>query len=168
MAPGLRARVIARSLGESLDVLTDSRVSPTGLPFKVAELPGTLSEAAVHEARGRRCDLGYLRQPYRREDGSVGYRCPAEPEEDYVRKGGDRADTVGRKCLCNGLLATVGLGQRLEDGRTEPPIVTGGAGLAVLGALLPPGLPDYGVEDVLRRLGLPFPPPQAGENAWAV
>ena len=38
----------------------------------------------------RICDLGYLRQPYKREDGSLGYRCPAEPVADYVRKGGRR------------------------------------------------------------------------------
>ncbi len=88
----------------------------------------------------------------------MGYRCPAEPVADYVRKGGDPADTVGRKCLCNGLLATAGLGQRLPTGETEPPIVTGGADLATLAALLPQGRLYYGVEDVLRLLGLPAAP----------
>lgn len=158
VAPELRARIVARSLSGSLEVLTDARVSPTGLPFKVATVPGTLSEPDVYEARERRCDLGYLRQPYRREDGTVGYRCPAEPVADYVRKGGDLADTVGRKCLCNGLLATAGLGQRLPTGETEPPIVTGGADLATLAPLLPQGRLYYGVEDVLRLLGLPVKP----------
>lgn len=156
--PELRARIVARSLSGALEVLTDARVSPTGLPFKVATVPGTLSEPDVYEARERRCDLGYLRQPYRREDGSVGYRCPAEPVADYVRKGGDPADTVGRKCLCNSLLATAGLGQRLPTGETEPPIVTGGADLATLAPLLPQGRLYYGVEDVLRLLGLPVKP----------
>ena len=40
-------------------------------------------------------------------------------------KGGVLDDTEGRKCLCNGLLATVGLGQQRELG-PEPPIVTAG------------------------------------------
>jgi NAD(P)H-dependent flavin oxidoreductase YrpB (nitropropane dioxygenase family) len=30
-------------------------------------------------------------------DYSTGYRCAAEPVEDYVRKGGNEADTVGRR-----------------------------------------------------------------------
>ena len=63
--------------------------SPTGFPFKVLELPATLSEAEVYEQRTRVCDLGYLRQAYRTEDGTVGYRCAAEPVADYVAKGGD-------------------------------------------------------------------------------
>lgn len=154
IGPELREQVVARSLEATLTVSTDARVSPTGLPFKVLSVPGTLSDPGVHEARERRCDLGYLRQAYRREDGTVGYRCPAEPVADYVRKGGDPADTVGRKCLCNGLLATVGLGQRLGDGGVEPAIVTGSSDLAWLSALLPPERRRYRVEDVLRELGL--------------
>lgn len=156
ISPEVRARIIAHSLSGSIDVRTDSRVSPTGLPFKVVDIPGTLSDAAVYEARERHCDLGYLRQPYRRGDGSIGYRCPAEPVADYVRKGGDVADTLGRKCLCNGLLATAGLSQRLSTGDKEPSIVTGGADLARVASMLPLGRQYYGVEDVLRVLGLPM------------
>ena len=47
----------------------------------------------------------------------------------YVRKGGDLADTVGRACLCNGLTADIGLGQRRRDGYVEPPAVTLGQDL---------------------------------------
>ena len=54
---------------------------------------------------------------------------PAEPADAYVRKGGAIEDTVGRKCLCNGLTATVGFGQTRRDGYQEPPIVTLGADL---------------------------------------
>ncbi len=165
VTPDLRARILAKSLAGSLEVLTDLRASPTGLPFKVVGVPGSLSEPAVHAMRERRCDLGYLRQPYRREDGSVGYRCPAEPVEDYVRKGGDPADAMGRKCLCNGLLATAGLGQRLHDGDREAPIVTGGADIAKLAALLPPGQLDYAAGDVLRQLGLPDTPQKPGSSS---
>lgn len=55
--------------------------------------------------RQRLCELGYLRAAYRRPDGRIDYRCSAEPVEDYVRKGGVLAETEGRRCLCNALLA---------------------------------------------------------------
>ena len=48
---------------------------------------------------------------------------------DYVRKGGDVADTVGRACLCNGLMANVGLGQTRRTGYVEDPLVTLGSDL---------------------------------------
>src|SRR3546814_18230906 len=84
------------------------RTSPSGFPFKVATFTGTVSDDDVYEQRRRVCDLGYLRTSYRKPDGSVGYRCPSEPVESYVAKGGAIEDTVGRKCLCNGLMATAG------------------------------------------------------------
>ena len=85
----------------------------------------------MYEARARLCDLSYLRQPYERGDGTVGYRCAAEPVHMYVRKGGAVEDTVGRKCLCNGLTATIGLGQHRKDGYDEDPLVTLGEDLGV-------------------------------------
>jgi len=87
-------------------------VSPTGFPLKVAELDGTVSEPAVYARRRRICDLGYLRSPYLKPDGAVGYRCAAEPVRAYLSKGGDRSGALRRTCLCNALTATVGLGQR--------------------------------------------------------
>lgn len=56
-----------------------SDASPTGFPFKVLSVPGTVSDANVFEARERICDLGYLRQTYRESDGSLGYRCARAP-----------------------------------------------------------------------------------------
>ena len=38
-------------------------------------------------------------------------RCPAAPLEDFVSKRGLPLNTEDRRCLCNGLLACVGLGQ---------------------------------------------------------
>ena len=84
----------------------------------------------MRAARPRLCDLGYLRSPYRKDDGRVGYRCPAEPVEMFVRKGGSADDAAGRACLCNALSADVGLGQTRPDGRTEEALVTLGADLA--------------------------------------
>jgi NAD(P)H-dependent flavin oxidoreductase YrpB (nitropropane dioxygenase family) len=112
-----------------LEVRTDPLASPTGFPFKVVSVAGSLSEPETYAARPRLCDLSYLRVPYEKEAGTLGYRCPAEPVHMYVRKGGDIADTVGRKCLCNGLTANVGLGQTRRDGYQEAAIATLGADL---------------------------------------
>ena len=55
----------------------------------------------------------------------VVYRCPSEPVEDFVKKGGDFQQTLGRKCICNALLANIDMGQ-VRDGGVELPIVTTG------------------------------------------
>jgi len=127
--PAIRKEMFSKLGVGQLKVRTDPLASPTGFPFKVVTLPGTVSEAQEYEARPRLCDLSYLRIPYEREPGDLGYRCPAEPAHMYVRKGGDLADTVGRKCLCNGLTAGIGLGQNRRDGYREVPIVTLGVDL---------------------------------------
>ena len=54
------------------------------------------------------------------------YRCSAEPVENYVLKGGKAEDTVGRKCLCNALMANIGHQQTRKDGSVEPPLITVG------------------------------------------
>lgn len=124
LEPGLRADLLARLRAGTLEIRTDAFASPTGFPFKVAHVPGTLSDPEVLAARPRLCDLGYLRTPFQRETGAVGYRCPAEPVHVYERKGGDAADTVGRACLCNALAADVGLGQERADGYAERALLT--------------------------------------------
>ena len=91
-------------------MFTDPVASPTGFPFKVAQLEGTLSEASVFEARRKFCDLGFLREAYLKEDGTFGYRCPSEPVDAYLAKGGKIEETVGRKCICNGLFGNIGMG----------------------------------------------------------
>jgi NAD(P)H-dependent flavin oxidoreductase YrpB (nitropropane dioxygenase family) len=124
--PGLKQAVIGAVLAGGAGIFTDPLASPSGYPFKVVGIPGTLADPEVYERRDRVCDLGFLRTPYKRADGSVGYRCASEPVGAFVCKGGDGAETVGRKCLCNGLLATVGLGQVRAGGAVEPPIITSG------------------------------------------
>lgn len=123
----LRDELLVLLRAGTLEVRTDAGASPTGFPFKVAQLPGTLSDPEVLAARERLCDLSYLRTPYLREDGDVGYRCPAEPVHTYLRKGGALADTEGRVCLCNALTANVGLGQTRRDGYSEQALITLGA-----------------------------------------
>lgn len=129
LRPDLRTELLQRLSRDELVVRTDATASPTGFPFKVVPLPGTVSVSDVAAARQRLCDLGYLRVPYERTPGVVGYRCTAEPVHAYVRKGGAVENTVGRTCLCNGLTATVGLAQTRRDGYTEDPLVTLGSDL---------------------------------------
>lgn len=139
-------------LGGEPHVFTDPMASPTGFPFKVVEMEGTLSEGGVYEERERICDLGYLRQSYRKEDGKVGYRCAGEPVEGYIAKGGTAEETEGRKCLCNALAATVGLPQIRKDGYVEPPIVTAGDCVTEVRQFLAEGKTSYTAADVIDRL----------------
>lgn len=129
LAPELRSQLVDQLRAGTLEVRNDPRASPTGFPFKVAQLQGTVSEEQTYVARPRLCDLSYLREPYQRADGSVGYRCPSEPVDVYVRKGGTIEETVGRKCLCNALMANVGMGQHRKDGYDEAPGLTLGQDL---------------------------------------
>ncbi len=149
--PELKREVIRASRAGRARVFTDPLASPTGFPFKVVEMPGTISESEVYSARERICDIGYLRQAYRKEDGSVGYRCAGEPPDIYTGKGGDAADTVGRKCLCNCLAATVGLGQA-RDGGCEPAMITGGDELRDIGRFAGATEDHYTAGDVVRYL----------------
>jgi nitronate monooxygenase len=126
LSDDIKVRVLARCYKGELDVLTDPVASPTGFPFKILQLEGTLSDTSAYHHRGRVCDLGFLRQAYRRDDGEIGWRCPGERVESYLKKGGSLADTRGRKCLCNALVANVGLPQVRRDGQSELPLLTCG------------------------------------------
>ena len=143
--------VIAQALDGGVDVVTDGRASPTGYPFKVVQIEGTNASKKNYQARKRVCDLGYLRVAYRRDDDRLGYRCPAEPVKTYLKKGGDEADTVGRKCLCNALMADVGLPQARAGGELERPILTSGDDLSRIQEFLE-GRDSYQVNDVLDYL----------------
>ncbi|UBV41503.1 nitronate monooxygenase [Deinococcus taeanensis] len=145
----LKGAVRAQAHAGQLDVLTDPLASPTGFPFKVVTLPGTLSEPEVYAGRERVCDIGYLREAYRTPDGRVGWRCPAEPVDAYCAKGGAQADTLGRKCLCNALMADAGYAQTQRGAQVEPGLLTSGDGLNDL-SHWPEG--GYRAADVLRVL----------------
>jgi nitronate monooxygenase len=139
----------------TVDVFTDPVASPTGFPFKVLSLPGTLSDPDVYQNRQRYCGLGYLRQAYKKPDGSFGWRCPAENDAAYVAKGGKHNDAIGRKCLCNALLANVGLGQRRNNGDAELPLVTCGDTIQtqhLVDFLSSPTANSYTAENVVRSL----------------
>jgi len=130
-------------------VRTDPRVSPTGFPFKVAELSGSISDHEVYGNRTRICDQGGLVSLYEKQDGKIAYRCSAEPTADYVRKNGDINDTMGRTCLCNGLFATTGIQAK---NTIEAPLITLGEDLSFLTKVMTDADSTYSAEDAIRYL----------------
>lgn len=145
----LKQQVLSLYLNNNLHVYTDFRASPTGYPFKLVTVPGSTTDDA--NGRERRCDLGYLRQLYWTESGTIGYRCPGEGVESYLSKGGKIEDTVGRQCLCNGLAATIGLGQVRDDGN-ERPMVTAGEDFSFVPHLVSDPAQGYSAVDVMNYL----------------
>jgi NAD(P)H-dependent flavin oxidoreductase YrpB (nitropropane dioxygenase family) len=162
MTPPVRTVLRERVRADTLRVRTDPLASPTGFPFKVAQVPGTVADPTTYGARNRICDLSYLRTPYRRDDGSVGYRCASEPIDAYLRKGGEIEETIGRMCLCNGLAATAGLAQVRGDADVEPYLVTLGADRAQLAGLLDRHEDGWSALDVMSWLTEPAMSSAAG------
>lgn len=116
----------AKAFNKQLVIRTDAYASPSGYPFKVAEIEGSISEASIHEARPELCDLGFLQTLYRMDSGRIGARCPAEEVRFYLKKGGKFEETINRKCICNGLTAAIGMAQ-IQPGQrnyVEKPIFT--------------------------------------------
>jgi NAD(P)H-dependent flavin oxidoreductase YrpB (nitropropane dioxygenase family) len=150
--PDLKLQALKLSREGRARIFTDPLASPTGFPFKVAQLDDTLSDTGAFEDRSRTCDLGYLRHLYRKEDGGIGYRCPAEPGEDFAGKGGALGDSTGRKCVCNGLVATIGMGQTRASGKTELALVTAGDDFGNIAQFLKPGAASYSAAEVLEKL----------------
>ena len=152
VAPDIKQQVLRKSVAGQVDVLSDPLASPTGFPFKILHVEGSVSDPDYYAQRERVCDLGYLRHCYRKGDGTVGYRCPAEPIDLYLRKGGEEDDTVGRKCICNGLVATIGLSQVRQGGAYEEPVVTAGDFAQQVGRFLAPGRSSYTASEVIDAL----------------
>jgi nitronate monooxygenase len=152
MRADLKLKLMNQAKTGSGIVFTDPLASPTGFPFKVALLEGTSSEFPIYQERKRVCDLGYLREPYAADEGKIGYRCAAEPVDNYLAKGGKIEDTVGRKCLCNALMANIGHAQTRKDQPEEPALVTVGDDLNTIANFLAPGRDTYSAEDVVKSL----------------
>jgi len=173
LRPDLKNSLLDQAVAGTGDVFTDPLASPTGFPFKVAQLNGSYSDAAVAQARTRVCDLGYLREPYASGEGKIGYRCAAEPVANYVAKGGKIEETVGRKCLCNALMANIGHQQIRKSGEVEPPLVTVGDDLNTIAIFLAPGRDSYSAAEVVESLlsmtneNAAFEPARVEERIWA-
>jgi nitronate monooxygenase len=144
--------LLKKAIAGETTVFTDPSASPTGYPFKAAQLEGTLSESAVYEARARICDLGYLREAYRSPEGTIEYRCAAEPVSVYLSKGGQQEATVARKCLCNALMANIGLQQVRAGKYEESGMVTAGDDLTEISSFLSLDKPNYSAADVIAKL----------------
>jgi len=150
--PDIKDQVLAASREGAAKVFTDPLASPAGFPFKVVQLEGTFSDDALCEQRTRICDLGYLRHPCKKEDGLLAWLCPAEPVADYVRKGGDEEETRGRKCICNALLANIGLSQLHHNGQREKPLITSGNDVENVARFAKEGALCYSASDVIDYL----------------
>ena len=147
-----RRGLLQEAMEGTADVITDGLASPTGFPFKVAQLKGSLSEHNTYLSRTRVCDLGYLRELYRKDDGNLGYRCASEPIEIYTAKGGDESNTIGRKCICNALVSNAGYPQIQLNGLAEKPLLTCGDDLAQIARFVPEGQTSYTARDVIETL----------------
>lgn len=147
----IKQQVINQVLSEKLTVKTDMKASPTGFPFKVLNVTGTLHDETAYLKRKRVCDLGYLREAYEKADGNIGYRCPSEPVDDYVKKGGKVEDTIGRKCLCNGLVSAIGVAQ-LRNNEKEGSLITAGNDVVNIKKFIKENQVTYSAKDVLDEL----------------
>jgi nitronate monooxygenase len=144
----LKRKIILQILNGG-EVFTSPNASPSGFPFKVFQSPDTISSDEGYNSRKRKCDLGYLTNLYK--DGEeIHSRCPAEKEESFVRKGGCSDDLFGRVCLCNTLIATIGLGSP-----GELPIVTSGKDLSSVKDLVNRHGLDYTAKQVIEYIKNP-------------
>jgi nitronate monooxygenase len=144
--------LLKKAISGEAKVFTDPLASPTSFLFKVAQLEGTISEREAYLARPRICDLGFLREAYRTAAGAIDYRCAAGPVTVYVSKGGNAEKTVGRKCLCNALLANIGHPQMRSGKYVEKGLVTSGDDLSGIRCFLPPNRSVYNAADVIAKL----------------
>jgi nitronate monooxygenase len=148
----LKLRVLSLLREDPASLRTAVFTAPAGPPLQVLRLDGTASDATVFADRQRLCDVGYFRQAYRRTDGTIGYRCPGEPLLHHVEKGGAPAAASRQLCLCNSLLASIGLGQLRSVGETERALVPSGEDLRHLEQFLTPDGTTFRAADVIGHL----------------
>lgn len=146
MRSDLKARVRQLGFEGKLEVRTDMLFSPSGYPFKVAILDGTVAIPTVYARRERVCVHGVLLTLFERPGSSIGYRCPSEPIARFIEKGGNLKETESRGCICAGLYATAGL----SNG--EPPVVTLGDDVSFLPKIMADAKSSYSAEDAIRYL----------------
>lgn len=130
---------------DELFVYTSPVASPTGFPFKILSVPGTIFEKEIYNSRVRNCSMGYLREAVWLNDKVI-FRCSAEPVKDYERKGGEVNDTIGRMCLCNALTGTV----NARPG--EMTVLTAGDDIASVRKMMKGENSTYTAEDVVKYL----------------
>ena len=149
--PEIKQEVLRQCANGELEIFTDFDASPTGYPFKLIRLKDTITSEDKDTKRERACDLGYLRHLFCQGESEIGYRCPGEPAANYISKGGFYRETIGKQCLCNGLLATIGLGQTREH-EVELPIVTAGEDFSFASHLINDSKLQYDAKEVVDFL----------------
>jgi hypothetical protein len=92
-----------------------------------------------------------LRETYLDVLGQLRFRCPAEPAERYLLKGGGVEESEAAKCLCNALLANVALGQQ-RDGIPEPLLITLGDDLEFARRVMRDENGSYSAADAVKYL----------------
>ena len=162
MRPDYRSAILKelRNGTDDAALVRTTMFSPTGFSFKVVQLKDTLADQEVYESRRRVCDIGLLQQVGLSKPGEDGVRtlfqrCAAAPVAGYINKRGLERNTEERRCLCNGLLACVGLGQvkHLQgEWKEEPAIVTLGNHLDGIRRLSRQGQTHYWVKDVVADI----------------
>lgn len=162
MKPEYRSAILAalKNGAADADLVRTTTFSPTGFAFKVVQLQDTLANDDVYAGRPRICDIGMLQQrgfnkPDEDGNRTLFQRCPAGPIETYMNKRGLEHNTDERRCLCNGLLSCVGLGQVKEihgELVEEPAIVTLGNNLDGVRRLSRQGQARYHVQDVVADI----------------
>lgn len=149
---GIKYELLRQVADGRARVVTDLAASPTDFPFKVSVLEDSLSESETYNARPRVCDLGYLRSAYKTPDGKIGYRCASEPVKTYLAKGGKADNVEGRKCLCNALMANIGMPQIRAGHYVERALVTSGNDIVGLTRFLPEAGLVYSAAEVIAKL----------------
>ena len=79
MREDIKRELRRRSFAGDIRVMANPLVSPSGFPFQVVDLEGSLSDPAVYGARKRSCSLGYLVEAYKTTKGDISFRCPSDP-----------------------------------------------------------------------------------------
>lgn len=150
ISENLKQRILGKIIDCDILVRTDPIISPTGFPFKVITIEDELFNDEKEE-REPICDLGYLRHAYWNGE-NINFRCPAEPVQKYLAKNGDESDTTGKACLCNALLANIGLAQIRQNGYKEQPILTAGNTLSSIREIVMKYGSSYSSVDVISEL----------------
>lgn len=136
-----------RMLDGSLIVNTDYRASPSGYPFKIAQIPNTLSDPNIYIERPKTCTFGHLVEVVQNGEEEIIYRCSAGPTSVFERNGGNLEDTIGKLCLCSALAAGVGQGR---DG--EPAVITIGDDFSFADRLMKTRDDTFSAEKVVRYI----------------
>ena len=148
LTPELKASVLRHVARGEVDVYTDPLASPTGFPFKVVRWQ---EDPAEHTDRARVCDLGYLRVAYPREDGRhrlpLRQRAGGRLRAEGWQAGGDRGQEVPLQRADGEHRHGPGPARR----RVEPPLVTSGDDLVLLGEFLA-GRTSYTAADAIEYL----------------